>query len=44
MGCAVAGLAAFFIAYGAAPAPPPDPNAWRPPPSVVDTDVGTPPR
>jgi hypothetical protein len=44
IGCAVAGFAAFLIAYGAAPAPPPNPNDWQPPSGAVDTDVGSPPR
>lgn len=42
-GCAVAGLAAFLIAYGAAPEPPPQEPVWRPPENAVPSDIGIPP-
>jgi hypothetical protein len=31
LGCALAGAAAFMIALGAEPAPPPEPPSWQPP-------------
>ncbi|MES1156648.1 MAG: hypothetical protein ABUL73_02605 [Alphaproteobacteria bacterium] len=37
--CAVAGAAAFVIAWGAKPAPPPDPHIWEPPQSAVSVDM-----
>lgn len=43
LGCAVAGLAAFLIAYGAAPTGPPQEPVWRPPPGAVASDIGVPP-
>ncbi len=43
IGCAVAGLAAFLIAYGAEPAGPPQAPDWRPPPGAVASDIGSPP-
>jgi hypothetical protein len=39
VGCAVLGAAAFVIAYGARPAPPPEPNPWTPPESSVAVDI-----
>lgn len=36
-GCALAGAAAFVIAWGAEP--PPDPNSWTPPESAVPVDI-----
>jgi hypothetical protein len=39
-GCALAGGAAFVIAWGARPAPPPE--VWQPPPGTVDSDIGRP--
>jgi hypothetical protein len=38
-GCALAGAAAFVIAWSAAPAVPVDPNAWTPPESAVPVDI-----
>jgi hypothetical protein len=42
-GCAVAGLAAFLIAYGAAPEPPPRAPDWHPPADAVASDIAIPP-
>lgn len=39
-GCAIAGAAAFVIAWGAKPPPPTE--DWHPPPSAVDSDIGNP--
>jgi hypothetical protein len=39
IGCALAGAAAFVIAWSAAPAAPVDPNAWTPPESAVPVDI-----
>ncbi len=39
MGCAVLGAAAFIIAYGAQPEPPPEANPWTPPESSVPVDI-----
>jgi len=39
LACAVAGAAAFFIAWSARPAPPADPNTWQPPQSAVSVDL-----
>ncbi len=38
LGCALAGAAAFIIAWGAAP-PPPEPEFWTPPESSVPVDI-----
>lgn len=38
-GCALAGAAAFVIAWSAAPAAPVDPNEWTPPESAVPVDI-----
>jgi hypothetical protein len=37
--CALAGAAAFFVALGAEPAPPPEPPAWQPPEQVMEFDL-----
>jgi hypothetical protein len=37
--CALAGAAAFVIAWGAEPPPAPDPNGWAPPESAVPVDI-----
>lgn len=37
--CAVAGAAAFFIAYQARPAPAPGPQDWQPPRGAVTVDL-----
>ncbi len=39
MACAVAGAAAFFIAWQARPAPPAEPNSWTPPENSVSVDL-----
>jgi hypothetical protein len=38
-GCALAGAAAFVIAWSAEPAPTIDPNAWTPPEHSVPVDI-----
>lgn len=38
-GCAMAGAAAFVIAWSAAPAPAPQEEIWTPPPSAVQTEI-----
>lgn len=38
-GCALAGAAAFVIAWSAAPPAPVDPNEWAPPESAVPVDI-----
>lgn len=38
-GCALAGAAAFVIAWSAAPPAPVDPNDWTPPESAVPVDI-----
>lgn len=38
LGCALAGVAAFIIAWSAAP-PPPQPEFWTPPESSVPVDI-----
>ncbi|MGH6952266.1 MAG: hypothetical protein ACREH4_15495 [Vitreimonas sp.] len=37
--CALAGAAAFVIAWSAAPPAPADPNEWAPPESAVPVDI-----
>ncbi|MGE0597168.1 MAG: hypothetical protein AB7P07_12450 [Hyphomonadaceae bacterium] len=37
--CAVLGAAAFVIAWGAEPAPPPEPDAWIPPDGAVSVEI-----
>lgn len=45
LACAIAGVAAFVIAWGARPAPPPAvDDEWRPPASAVDSDMTAPPQ
>lgn len=39
MTCALAGIAAFVIAWGAEPAPPAEPEGWTPPESSVSVDI-----
>ena len=36
---AVAGAAAFVIAWNAEPPPPPEPEAWNPPEEVIEMDL-----
>jgi hypothetical protein len=38
-GCALLGAAAFMIAWGAQPAPPPEEDIWTPPESSVAVDI-----
>lgn len=37
--CALAGIAAFIIAFSAEPAPPEQPEGWSPPESSVSVDI-----
>lgn len=37
--CAILAAAAFFIAWGAEPLPPPDPDFWEPPETAVDSTL-----
>jgi hypothetical protein len=39
LACARAGAAAFVIAWGAEPPPPPEPDVWTPPESSVPVDI-----
>lgn len=39
LGCALAGAAAFVIAWTAEPPPPPDDGSWQPPESAVPVDI-----
>jgi hypothetical protein len=39
LGCALAGAAAFVIAWGAEPVPLPEPPPWEPPESSVSVDI-----
>lgn len=39
LGCALLGVAAFVIAYTAAPEPPPPEDVWAPPESTVPVDI-----
>lgn len=39
LACALAGAAAFVIAWTAEPVPPPDPDEWAPPESAVTVDI-----
>lgn len=39
MGCALAGAAAFVVAWSAEPAPPPPENVWAPPENAVAVDI-----
>ncbi len=41
LACALAGAAAFVMAWGARPAPPPAPvdDSWRPPENVIEMDL-----
>lgn len=40
LGCALAGAAAFVVAWTAEPPPAPDPNEWTPPETAVPIDIG----
>ena len=39
LGCALAGAAAFVIAWGAQPPPPAEENVWTPPENSVPVDI-----
>jgi hypothetical protein len=39
LGCALAGAAAFAIAWSAQPAPPPEEDIWTPPEHTVPVDI-----
>lgn len=39
LSCAIAGAAAFVIAWGARPPPPPEPPPWQPPENAISTDM-----
>lgn len=38
-GCALLGIAAFVIALGSEPAPPPEEDIWTPPESSISVDI-----
>jgi hypothetical protein len=38
-GCALAGAAAFIVAWSAEPAPPPQTQGWAPPENTVSVDI-----
>ncbi len=39
LGCALAGAAAFVVAWSAEPPPPPEENIWTPPETSVPVDI-----
>lgn len=39
LGCALAGAAAFAVAWSAEPPPPPEDNVWTPPETSVPVDI-----